>query len=111
MGSVRPLCFYLPRARARLVARLTCGAQFHGSDNVYGSRNLDLVDFFVRFAHTLDPNVGAPRTGAVHWPRYSSASPALMTFLDGAVPLALSNDTYRSEGFELLTQLTLEHPF
>ena len=97
--------------RARIVVWLTCSVQFHGSDDVYGSGNRDLVGFFIRFAHTLDPNVGAPSTGTVHWPRYSSASPALMTFLDGAVPLALSNDTYRSEGFELLTQLTLEHPF
>ena len=111
MGSVRPLCFSLPSRARTARSSADCGAQFHGSDNVYGSRNLDLVDFFVRFAHTLDPNVGAPRTGAVHWPRYSSASPALMTFLDGAVPLALSNGTYMSEGFELLTQLTLEPPF
>ncbi|KAI9064593.1 carotenoid ester lipase precursor [Trametes sanguinea] len=78
----------------------------HGSElaNVYGGR--DMADYLIRFATNLDPN----GDGAVVWPRYTNDDPQLLTFQDGPVPLALSQDTYRSVGMDLLTELSLTYP-
>ncbi|TFY69725.1 hypothetical protein EVG20_g3020 [Dentipellis fragilis] len=78
----------------------------HGSDilNVYGGG--DMADYLVRFAANLDPN---GNTG-INWPKYTTESPNLLTFLDGSIPLTITQDIYRSDGFDALTQLCLEHP-
>ncbi|ETW82195.1 Esterase/Lipase [Heterobasidion irregulare TC 32-1] len=78
----------------------------HGSDllNVYTGG--DMVDYLVRFAANLDPN-GATGIG---WPKYTNSSPQLMTFQDGAVPLAITQDTFRQQGIAYLIQLSLEFP-
>ena len=65
-----------------------------------------MTDYLIRFAANLDPNGD---TG-IFWPKYSVQSPQLLTFLDGDTPLALSNDTYRAEGFKVLTKLSLKYP-
>jgi len=76
----------------------------HGTDlaNVFGPG--DMTDYLVRFVANLNPN---GNTG-IHWPQYSVNSPKLMTFLDGDVPLELTDDTYRAEAFKLVTQLSIE---
>ena len=59
--------------------------QFHGSDlyNVYGGD--DMTSYLVRFVTNLDPN-GAP--GTLSWPRWTTSSPNLLTFLDRADAIA-----------------------
>ncbi|TFY81774.1 hypothetical protein EWM64_g2237 [Hericium alpestre] len=78
----------------------------HASDilNVYGGG--EMADYLIRFATNLDPN---GNTG-ISWPKYTTQSPNLLTFLDGVTPLEITQDTYRIEGFNLLTQTTLAYP-
>ena len=80
--------------------------QTHGTDVsvIYGPS--DLTDYLIRFATNLDPN-GA--TG-ISWPQYSVDSPQLLTLLDGSVPLNITDDTFRAEGFAYLTELSLQAP-
>ncbi|KAI0265663.1 alpha beta-hydrolase [Gloeopeniophorella convolvens] len=79
---------------------------YHSTDllNVYGPG--DMTDYLVRFATTLNPN---GNTG-IDWPPYTNESPQLLTFLDGPVPLIITNDTHRVPQMELLTKLVLENP-
>ncbi|KAI0059496.1 carotenoid ester lipase precursor [Artomyces pyxidatus] len=78
----------------------------HGTDvaNIYGPG--DLTDYLVRFVATLNPNGD---TG-IFWPLYTVEAPRLLTLWDGAVPLNITNDTYRTEGTKFLTQLSLTDP-
>ncbi|KAJ7205198.1 Alpha/Beta hydrolase protein [Mycena pura] len=79
---------------------------FHGSDllNIFGDGSL--TDFLVNFATTLDPN---GRT-VPHWPAYTTATPNLMTLLDGLFPTVITQDTFRASAIQFLTNLTLEFP-
>ncbi|KAI0718159.1 carotenoid ester lipase precursor [Cerioporus squamosus] len=76
----------------------------HGTDilNVYGGG--DMTDYLVNFVNNLDPN---GKTG-ISWPKYTTASPKLLTFLDGVTPLTITNDDYRVDAFNLVTKLSLE---
>ncbi|KAI0298090.1 Alpha/Beta hydrolase protein [Multifurca ochricompacta] len=79
----------------------------HGSDllNSYGLG--ELTDYLIRFATTLDPNGGL----SPQWPRYTTASPQLLTFLDIPVPsTTITQDTYRADGIEFVTKLSLAYP-
>ncbi|KAI0265664.1 carotenoid ester lipase precursor [Gloeopeniophorella convolvens] len=78
----------------------------HSTDilNVYGSG--ELTDYLIQFATNLNPNGGS----SPHWPQYTTASPQLMTFLDGLIPTTITQDTYRADQFNFLTQLSLEFP-
>ncbi|KIJ12829.1 hypothetical protein PAXINDRAFT_117796 [Paxillus involutus ATCC 200175] len=80
---------------------------FHGSDvyNVYGGQ--DMASYLVRFVSNLDPNGGTD----LYWPQYTSAEPTMLEFLDGSVPQALTQDTYRVEAMEFVTNLTLAYPW
>jgi hypothetical protein len=67
-----------------------------------------MTDYLVRFAANLDPN---GNTG-IEWPRYDAEkAPVLLTFLDGSIPLELTNDTFRKEAMDAVTALSLTHPF
>ncbi|KAJ7205202.1 Alpha/Beta hydrolase protein [Mycena pura] len=79
---------------------------FHSSDieNVFGDG--ELTDFLVNFATTLNPN--GPTVP--HWPAYTTATPNMMTFLDGLIPTVITQDTYRASAIQFLTNLTLEFP-
>ncbi|KAI0044924.1 carotenoid ester lipase precursor [Auriscalpium vulgare] len=85
---------------------------FHGSDAylLYGPS--DMTDYLIRFVTHLDPNVGASADplASLFWPPYTTAAPQLLTFLDGAVPLNITLDTYRAEGMAELTRVSLAHP-
>lgn len=48
--------------------------------------------------------------GLLNWPQYSNSTPTMMTFLDGLIPRALSDDTYRSDAMAFMTELSLMHP-
>lgn len=84
----------------------------HGSDllNVYGGG--ELADYLIRFVSNLNPNDPAGGDGGVtfNWPQYTTASPDLLTFLDGLIPMEISQDTYRQAAMEGLTQVTLVNP-
>ncbi|KAI0046110.1 alpha/beta-hydrolase [Auriscalpium vulgare] len=86
---------------------------FHSSDVglIYGPS--DMTDYLIRFAVHLDPNVGASAdpSASLFWPPYTTASPQLLTFLDGAVPLNITLDTYRAEGMATLTRVSLANPW
>ena len=79
----------------------------HGSDllNIYGDG--DLTGFLIHFVTNLDPNCGL----SPEWPRYTTSSPQLMTFLDGQISnRTITLDIYRVEGMEFLTNLSLANP-
>ena len=82
-------------------------AQVHASDIaiIYGPS--DMTDYLINFVNDLDPN-GA---GLLHWPQYSTSSPQLLTFQDGSTPLTITENTFRAGGINLLSQLSLAHPF
>lgn len=86
---------------------------FHASDilNVYGGG--DMATYLVNFVNSLDPNTnsaGVATGGLLNWPQYSNSTPTMMTFLDGLIPRALSDDTYRSDAMAFMTELSLRHP-
>ncbi|KAJ6462794.1 carotenoid ester lipase precursor [Mycena vitilis] len=79
---------------------------FHATDilNVYFDG--ELTDYLINFASTLNPNGKT----VPNWPAYTTATPNMMTFLDGVIPTTISQDTYRAAGMAFLTNLTLEFP-
>lgn len=79
---------------------------FHTSDllDVYGGG--EMADYLIRFVNTLDPN----GSGALQWPQYTSQDRNLMTFRDGLIPLAITQDNFRKEGMDILTTITLARP-
>ena len=69
------------------------------------------TDFLLNFVNNLDPNVfnkpaAANLSTTIFWPEYTTANRTLMTFLDGAVPLALSQDNFRVAPISFLAALT-----
>ncbi|KAF9265176.1 carotenoid ester lipase precursor [Marasmius fiardii PR-910] len=79
----------------------------HGTDilNVYGGG--ELADYLIRFATNLDPN----GSGSPSWPEYTTGSPSLMTFVDDLIfPTRITQDTYRKDAMNAVTQVTLVHP-
>ncbi|KAJ7505885.1 Alpha/Beta hydrolase protein [Mycena galericulata] len=79
---------------------------FHATDilNVYFDG--ELTDYLINFATNLNPNGNTVPS----WPAYTTATPNLMTFLDGLIPTEITQDTYRAAGMQFLTNLTLEFP-
>ncbi|KAF9230427.1 Alpha/Beta hydrolase protein [Melanogaster broomeanus] len=80
---------------------------FHASDilNVYGGE--DMASYLVRFVTSLDPNGDSD----LYWPQYTTAEPNMLEFLEGEIPQALTQDTYRAEAIEYLTNVTLVYPW
>ena len=71
---------------------------------------LEVGDYLIHFVSRLDPNGNTGNT-SVAWPRYSTDSPRLLTLLDDAhEPVALTEDTFRFDGLELMQDLTLRSP-
>ncbi|KAF9018985.1 alpha/beta-hydrolase [Hymenopellis radicata] len=79
---------------------------FHASDilNVYFGG--DMVDYLIRFVNDLNPN---GNTG-ITWPKWTAASPAMLSFNDGLIPLSITTDTFRQEAIDALTEILLENP-
>ncbi|OSC98005.1 carotenoid ester lipase precursor [Trametes coccinea BRFM310] len=78
----------------------------HATDilNIYGGG--ELADYLINFATNLNPN---GKTVA-SWPQYTTSSPKLLTFLDGITPVTITNDDYRVDAMNLLTELSLQFP-
>lgn len=65
-----------------------------------------MQDYLIRFVTTLNPN---GNTG-ITWPKYTNASPRMLSFNDGLFPLTVTEDTYRKEGMEALNDIFLANP-
>ncbi|KAI0354803.1 carotenoid ester lipase precursor [Trametes cingulata] len=78
----------------------------HATDilNVYGGG--ELADYLINFANNLDPNGKTVPS----WPQYSTSSPSLLTFLDGVDPVTITQDDFRVDAMNVITQLALNHP-
>ncbi|KAJ7713004.1 Alpha/Beta hydrolase protein [Mycena metata] len=79
---------------------------FHATDilNIYFDG--ELTDYLINFVTTLNPNGKT----VPNWPAYTTATPNMMTFLDGLIPTTITQDTYRAAGMQFLTNITLEFP-
>ncbi|KAG0698814.1 Alpha/Beta hydrolase protein [Suillus ampliporus] len=100
-----PRRFFLEQLSKRLKTVPILGS-FHTSDleNVYGGG--DMASRLVRFVASLDPN----DAGDLEWPKWTSSSPNLLTFLDGSIPQEITQDTYRAEEMAYLTEVFLQYP-
>lgn len=82
---------------------------FHGIDlaDWFANKSLDFVapDSLIRFIINLNPN---PTKGPEIWPEWGSSkkSPPMLTFSDPA-EVSVTPDTYRSEGFDLLSDINI----
>jgi hypothetical protein len=72
--------------------------------NIYGGQ--ELTNYLIHFVVNLDPN----GFGLVPWPRYTTSNPQMLTFLDGFIPSTFTLDTFRSEGIDFITNVSLAHP-
>ncbi|PIL23720.1 hypothetical protein GSI_13470 [Ganoderma sinense ZZ0214-1] len=83
---------------------------FHASDvayNVFAPG--DMTDYLVHFVNHGDPNGAGD--GLIDWPQYDNNTRQQMTFVDDDdAPLVITNDTYRVDGFNKLTELSLQFP-
>lgn len=64
------------------------------------------MDYIIHFATYLDPN-GANGTT---WPQYTRATPRLLTIYDDTIPLNITQDTFRADAIQYLTDLSLQNP-
>lgn len=65
-----------------------------------------MLDYVINFVNHFDPNGNT----VANWPQYTPSNPTLLTLLDGASPVVLTNDTFRAQAIEYLTELTLASP-
>ncbi|KIK91168.1 hypothetical protein PAXRUDRAFT_150102 [Paxillus rubicundulus Ve08.2h10] len=79
---------------------------FHGSDMLDVEGGQDIASYLVRFVSNLDPNGGTD----LYWPQYTTAEPTILELLDGPIPQALTEDTYRVDAMKFLTKVTLAYP-
>jgi carboxylesterase type B len=63
------------------------------------------MDYLIHFATNLDPNGGS----SPWWPQYTTECPDLMTFLPTA-GTNITQDTYRAEGIQFVTELSRSRP-
>jgi carboxylesterase type B len=84
----------------------SCSIQYHTADvsNVY--KKGELTDYLVNFVTNLDPN--GPTVPA--WPQYTTENPNLMTLVDGSIATKITQDTFRAEAIQVLTNISLEFP-
>ncbi|KDR73001.1 hypothetical protein GALMADRAFT_252397 [Galerina marginata CBS 339.88] len=75
---------------------------YHTSDLVAGL----LDDYIIRFTAFLDPTLASGPA----WPQYNATTPKLYTFADGVGPF-ISDDTYRAEPMNYITNLATIFPF
>ncbi|OJT12974.1 Lipase 4 [Trametes pubescens] len=78
----------------------------HATDilNIYGGG--DMADYLINFVNNLDPNGKT----VLSWPQYSTSAPKLLTFQDGLVPLAITQDDFRVDAMNFMTELSLKFP-
>jgi acetylcholinesterase len=62
------------------------------------------MDYLIYFVTSLDPNGGS----SPWWPQYTTACPDLMTLLP-TNDTSITQDAYRADGLEFITNITLSH--
>ena len=68
-----------------------------------------MTDYLIHFVNHGDPN-GAGDS-LVYWPKYNNETRHQLTFSDDVdSPLVITSDTYRVDGFNKLTELSLLFP-
>jgi len=65
-----------------------------------------MEDYLIHFVNNLDPNGNTD----INWPKYTTQSPRLLTFLDGLIPLTITGDTFRKEAIDFMIKVTLSNP-
>ena len=65
-----------------------------------------MADFLINFVNNLDPNGKT----IISWPKYTTSSPKLLTLLDGVTPQTITNDDFRVDAMNLITNLSLQFP-
>jgi len=78
----------------------------HTSDLANTFEGGELADYLINFVTDLDPN----GSGQVQWPKYTTSNPQILTFLDGDVPVTITQDTYRQEEMEFVMEMNLAYP-
>jgi hypothetical protein len=76
------------------------------------------TDYLLNFVNNLGPNLfsnpstaAAAMSSTIFWPQYTSANGTLLTFQDGLVPLALTQDDFRSAPIAFLEALSKQFPW
>lgn len=68
-----------------------------------------MTDYLVQFVIHGDPNGAGGNL--INWPRYDNQTRQQLTFVgDIGAPLVIESDTYRVDGFDKLTELSLRFP-
>ncbi|KAG0697428.1 Alpha/Beta hydrolase protein [Suillus ampliporus] len=82
---------------------------FHGSSllNFFGGG--DMSSRLLRFATYLDPNGGFDPLD-IHWPKWTSSSPNLLTYIDGPIRQVITKDTFRAEAISYLIEENRKYP-
>ncbi|KAF8845026.1 alpha/beta-hydrolase [Paxillus ammoniavirescens] len=80
---------------------------YQGSDlpNMFGPG--DMTDRLIRFVANLDPN---DSTDVVQWPKYTTASPNALVFLDGEPSQDIEQDNFREDAISFLMTYFRQHP-
>jgi acetylcholinesterase len=65
----------------------------------------ELGESLVRFATNLNPE-----SESLSWPKFDPSSRNVLTLYDFTPRVGISQDNYRQEAMEYLTQVTLAHP-
>ncbi|KAF9237743.1 Alpha/Beta hydrolase protein [Melanogaster broomeanus] len=80
---------------------------YQGSDllNIFG-RDGDMADYLIRFVANLDPNGNT----TIQWPKYTTASPNALVFLDGSPSQDIEQDNFRQDGINFLMTYFRDHP-
>jgi acetylcholinesterase len=94
-----------PRIVSKRLKNLPVLGSAHGSDLLYTYGPGELMDYLIHFVTHLDPNGGSSPS----WPQYTNASPQLMTLLDPN-GTGITEDTYRADALDYLTELSLAYP-
>jgi carboxylesterase type B len=82
--------------------------QYHTSDTADFDGDGEMEDYVINFINHLNPN-GAG--GHPNWPQYKPSSPNLLTLNDGAVPINITQDTFRQKPMEVVTEILYNNPY
>ncbi len=100
--------YHLSLVSKRFMSNPVLGS-VHASDllNSFGG---ELRDYLIHFVNKLDPNgKDADGKALVSWPKYSNWAPRLVTFLDGPLPVTITNDDYRKDAINYLIDVELHN--
>ncbi|EMD39896.1 hypothetical protein CERSUDRAFT_150639 [Gelatoporia subvermispora B] len=80
----------------------------HGSDTPSFTTPGSMEDYLINFIDKLEPNPN--NVTGVFWPQYTNDSPQLLTLWDVPAPFNVTEDNFRVDGMNVLTNLSMEFP-